>query len=636
MLSYYHRLQPKATPNDLAPFLPANVLIIDGEAGLDEHLTAARRGEARVLLECPDTYPGLEFGNLRYAALDKMRTVVTSDWFGPELPPPQLLLQHLFSFREVLTPVSAHLVAARVAGYRHACYGLTDTVCFPLLFEAPDCPNVLIATTSLANFLSGRFAPAASWRLVIGRLLAFLAGREDIIPIDCQPTVRPAYSADSSLPPDAEDTAFRRSARWFSREILYHFNNDTGVFEGFSSGIDEFGRQSPMPHLRGDCLGECSAVFALNHLLLGSFSARQDALGLLKTLFTSKQVRDLDTASQTYGSLYFYSSIPQVYGDDNSRSCLGALLCEELLQDTTYAKDILEVAYSLWRTTGPNGLREPSIGPQSFKDGQTWQTYGSRNFSECRPHYQAWHWAFNLQMYELTGDNCFRDHALNAMRLAIDLFPDFLWQNGASGDWARCLLPFAFLVEIEDTPEHRQWLYRVCRQTIRHLDEHHIFREVMGDPAKGNYPAPKSNAEFGTAEATLLQQDGDPACDLLYTINFAFAGLHEAAFATGNPEYQEAANGIADFLCRIQAVSDSQHALHGAWFRAFDFEQWDFFGNASDNGWGPWCVESGWTNSWIATTLALRSLRRPLLCRAQKEVFRTLAPQVAEEMLGKE
>ncbi|MBP1583906.1 MAG: hypothetical protein J6866_08110, partial [Victivallales bacterium] len=482
----------------------------------------------------------------------------------------------------------------------------------------------------------GRFAPADSWRTVIGKLLGFLAGRDEILPIACQPTVCPAYDASAVLPPNAEFTAFRRSARWFSREMLYHFNNETGIFEGFSAGIDEFGHQSLMPRLRGDCLGESSSVFALAHLLLDSFSAKQDALGLLKTLFGDKRIRDLDPASNTFGNLFFYEGIPQVYGDDNSRSCLGALLCEELLQDTTYAKDILQVAYSLWRTTGPNGLREPSLGPQSFQDGQTWKTYGSRNFTECRPHYQAWHWAFNLQMYELTGDERFRDHALSAMRLALEQFPDFLWQNGASGDWARCLLPFAFLVEIEDTAEHREWLDRVCRQVLKHLDEHHIFREVMGDPAKGNYPSPKSNAEFGTAEATLLQQDGDPACDLLYTVNFAFAGLHEAACATGNPEYQGAADGLADFLCRIQAVSDSQHALHGAWFRAFDFEQWDFFGNASDNGWGPWCIESGWTNSWIATILALRDLHRPLLCRAQKEVFRALAPQVAEEMLHKE
>ena len=38
----------------------------------------------------------------------------------------------------------------------------------------------------------------------------------------------------------------------------------------------------------------------------------------------------------------------------------------------------------------------------------------------------------------------------------------------------------------------------------------------------------------GTFEAPLNQENSDPVSDLLYTTNFAFLGLHEAAAATGN------------------------------------------------------------------------------------------------------
>ena len=40
---------------------------------------------------------------------------------------------------------------------------------------------------------------------------------------------------------------------------------------------------------------------------------------------------------------------------------------------------------------------------------------------------------------------------------------------------------------------------------------------------------PSSNGAYGTAETTLIQNNGDPNTDLLYTANFALVGLHEAA-----------------------------------------------------------------------------------------------------------
>lgn len=45
--------------------------------------------------------------------------------------------------------------------------------------------------------------------------------------------------------------------------------------------------------------------------------------------------------------------------------------------------------------------------------------------------------------------------------------------------------------------------------------------------------------------------------------------------------------------------------VHGAYFRAFDYELWDYWGSASDWGWGPWSVETGWTEGWIAAGLGL-------------------------------
>ena len=93
---------------------------------------------------------------------------------------------------------------------------------------------------------------------------------------------------------------------------------------------------------------------------------------------------------------------------------------------------------------------------------------------------------------------------------------------------------------------------------------------------------------------------------MLYSCNFAFIGLHEAAAATGERRYAEAADKLAKFLCRIQIRSETHPEFDGAWFRAFDTRNWDYWASNADAGWGAWSIESGWSVTWIATVFALR------------------------------
>ena len=110
----------------------------------------------------------------------------------------------------------------------------------------------------------------------------------------------------------------------------------------------------------------------------------------------------------------------------------------------------------------------------------------------------------------------------------------------------------------------------------------------------------------------MIQQNGDPLCDLLYTSNFAFLGLNEAAAATGDKDCREAADRLAQFLCRIQVRSPAQPSLDGGWFRAFDFRRWEHWGSNSDAGWGPWSIESGWTVGEITAVLGMRQMHTSL------------------------
>ena len=61
----------------------------------------------------------------------------------------------------------------------------------------------------------------------------FLSG-EDKIAIDYELSVRPTYKAEDVLPENVEETAFKRNAEWFYREMVYNHHGNLGVFEGYT------------------------------------------------------------------------------------------------------------------------------------------------------------------------------------------------------------------------------------------------------------------------------------------------------------------------------------------------------------------------------------------------------------------
>ncbi len=168
------------------------------------------------------------------------------------------------------------------------------------------------------------------------------------------------------------------------------------------------------------------------------------------------------------------------------------------------------------------------------------------------------------------------------------------------------ILPLAWLVRVEDTQQHRQWLNQVCDDLLKHQVVCGALREELGEGSKGKYGSPKTNEDYGHNEAPVIHTNGDPVADMLYSSNFAFFALNEAARATMDQEYIDAVDRLADFLVRIQSRSSGRADLDGCWFRAFDYENWEYYGSNADHGWGAWGTITGWTQSFITTTLALK------------------------------
>jgi hypothetical protein len=588
----------------------------------DKMLHRARQKGLRLYTEYPLSVPNVYFGEPRTA--DWERLVVASDFFKPELPQLSILTMHSCWFLPAKVR-DYHLALARVAGYDTAVYGLSSEV-HPILFNYSD--SVIVATSKLSQFRTGRYAPSASWKSLWEELLRWLS-RGDQFSVLWTPTVAVRFDKDEKLPDNVEKETFRGSAEWFHKHALFAVDRDVGVIEGYQSGIDYEGRQLPRPHIRMDCLAEAAMVFALDWEMSENPRSKSVARSLLDYTW-SFQYSDPNAAA--YGLVDWGKGLGVFYGDDNARVILPTLAAVQILGDDKWDEAVVRSILADFRTTGPSGFREDRIDmPDLNKNG--WRHYYENDVVSLTPHYQAYLWACFIWLSSLTGNDDFLIRAENAIRMTMSAYPNWLLSNGLSQEMSRMLLPLAFLVRAKGKPAHREWLDRITKYVLAQQQPCGAIAERVGDPKNTHYPPPSSNDSYGTTEAPVIQQNGDPASDMLYTQNFAFLGLHEAAAATNDVKIREAEDKLADFLCRTQLRSQRHPYLNGCWMRSFDYKRWEYWGSSSDLGWGAWCVESGWMNTWIASVFAMRTLDRTLFSLSRANEFNSKFSKILPEML---
>jgi hypothetical protein len=647
--------------------------------------TAARK-HLRLYVEFPSYLPGIKMEQPREIKWE--RAVVSSDAFGPSLRKMRILAIHSCRFIP-LNAENAHMVMARVAGYDYASFGLPQNAS-PILFELPsDSPGAglaLVSTTKLSQFITARYAPQDAWGPVWRMILNWLQPGAAIPALEWLPTVRPSFHADETLPPDVEAHALQRGIDWyFKAPMLVHpswqakYNEPAdkgkpnadwpygdrialmpnreagvgdgslGVLEGFTSTIRLDGTQPLRWWRRDDCNGEVAGTLALAGAALHNGRYQQVAANIADYIYF-KSIMSLgkraDPADPAYG-LFGWNDVPNYwgtmdgygvyYGDDNARGMLGMMVAGATLKTGRWDERLAQGLLANLRLTGVLGFQPDRVDTEPLeKNG--WQHYFNSRTTSFAPNYEAYVWASFLWAYHHGGAPLFLQRTKTAMEMMVQR-PPKNWEGGMGegakdvrmGE-ARMLLPLAWLVRVEDTTQHRQWLRQIAEDLLSVQEAGGAIREQPGDP-ESTVPMIPSNEAYGTAEGNIIQNNGDPASDLLYTLNFAFLGLHEAAAATGDPFYQTAEDRLANFLCRVQVKSEKHPELDGAWFRAFDFKRWDYWGSNNDVGWGTWCTETGWMQSWITAVLALRQMRTSLWDFTSPVAVKTHLEKYGHEML---
>lgn len=531
------------------------------------------------------------------------------------------------------------LVLGKVAGFDRAEYGIADIETYPLLFEKQ---NLLVATTKLSNFRTGRYGPSASWKALWEYIIGRMTDRSDLQFKNWLSDVTPSYTAVETLPKEARKEAVNKGAQWFyngrffvdsswkDRWLKYqgdgtgpfgppvpqsspNGDGSLGILEGHASNIYWDGSEQYRYWVRNDVQGEVSFALAAAGKLLNNQSYTATARRLAQFIFKGSNFRAgprADKNSPVYGLLGWSVTHPYVfYNDDNARSILGLIGSAAFSGHHEWDKEIVENILSNLRTSSKQGFQGGRLEQADIlKNG--WQYYWNRDLINPHPHFESWMWACYLWLYDKTGYAPLLEKTKTAIRLTMEAYPDkWNWTNGIQQERARMILPLAWLVRIEDNAEHRRWLDMVVTKLLENQQSSGAIREELGG-GNGMFGSTKSNKEYGLHEAPLIFENGDAVADMLYTSNFAFFSLNEAAKATGNEKYAVAVGRLSDFLTRIQVKSNKHKDVDGAWFRAFDYQRWDYWASNADAGWGAWSTLTGWIQSWIVATQVLVEQRQ--------------------------
>ncbi|MFN7140155.1 MAG: hypothetical protein ACK4UN_12545, partial [Limisphaerales bacterium] len=498
-------------------------------------------------------------------------------------------------------------------------------------------------TTKLSDFVTARYAPAEHWTVIWEKILSNLSGGESIR-LKWSPIVKPQYTATERLPRNFEQRAFNAAADWLLHSRLLVPSERTneihsalekngeviqlpartipsgdgshGILEGYASGVQPNGDQLQRLPLRADCNLESAAVLSFDHLLRKNKRSRSVAENLIDFVYFDSGMCAGPRADPNHGAygLIGWGDISPAwlvanYGDDNARSILATIAAAAALENERWDNVIARGLLANFRVTGKLGFQGDRIDNPALANG--WEPFFNAETVNYSPHFESGLWACNLWAYRATGYEPFLHRATNAIAMTMKVYPSgWRWKNHL--ERARMLLCLAWLVRVDDTPKHREWLMAVATDLLKQQEPNGALRDWIEGTGGGHYLIPQSNEAYGTAETPLIQQNGDPASDQLYITGFALLGLREAVGATGDPKLKQAEDKLTEFLCRIQVRSETKPYLNGWWFRAFDDRRWDYWASSADLGWGAWSMEAGWAQAWTAVTLGLREKKTTL------------------------
>lgn len=451
----------------------------------------------------------------------------------------------------------------------------------------------------LCNFLRARFAPKAPWKKVAAYIVYWL----------CQAPCEEGWMQDVYAlgQPGAEPLAQRalaaaeRGMAWYRNSGVLQDEGRGGVWEGIFSEINGQGQQLFNKNLRADCWGESALPFLMRYLLKKDPADLAVADRLMQATF-----RGFYTTHGPYRGMlrWTWEGWPVCYQDDVARAVMPVLWRKLLTgQSPCYDQTLCALDF-LVATTGSDGLR-PMRTDNIYLENGGLQKVSAEPGQCTSPHHVGYYAAALLLGYAASGEKRYADAAVRTMQAMMAVYPHAQRIQSQTQDLCRLILPLALLYGMTGDEQHRQWLYRVTAD----LD---IMRHPSGAYLEwdSDYSAELHDAKQGN-ESSVFARNGDPIVDQLYALNWLpIAWLH-AYWVTGDALFLTKWQQITAFLAATQVRSQDK-LLDGAWTRVVDVERMEVLGMPDDVGWGPWCVETGWTMSQVISGLYMGLLEETM------------------------
>ena len=437
--------------------------------------------------------------------------------------------------------------------------------------------SMLVSSIRLANFHRARFAPSDKWRALITMVVEFLAGERLEISFPA-PIVTHKSLAKTSV-----DEAIDKGIEWIKRSGLLKEGGRLGINEGYSNGIcARDGEHKLRINVRADCNGEIGGALLFDEMINGNTQSGEIARELFRFNFDWMQVKE----GKHKGMMRWCElAWDDCYHDDVARAILPLLLVQHINGDTPYLDEVTKALDYLLLATAEDGIR-PACTVKSEKAPDDGVNKAAGAYPPCA-HFNSYYHACLLLAYRATGQKEYLDYGVKGLETIMNVYPNTKRETSESEEMARLILPLAILYEVTKDEKHLEWLNRVADDLESHRHSSGGYREW-----DTGYAAACSRNHKG--ECALLAENGDPVADLLYTNNWLPLGFAYAYLVTADERFLERWESVASFLATAQMHSDIPH-LNGTWARAFDLDRCENYGMPHDAGWGPYCIETGWT-----------------------------------------
>lgn len=377
--------------------------------------------------------------------------------------------------------------------------------------------------------------------------------------------------------------------KWYLESgVMPKKDGSAGVYEGFRSTDHKL-----IPIFRSDCNTTTAETMFLYGQLIKNDSYKKIAKNIVDFLIR-EGYQDLNARHETYGCWKFYTNYRDypvsIWENDNSWASMALFSLYKWTGDKNYLDHALLTSENIYR----NQLLEKEVVCVSGEMLNALGAGGYRKKIESWPKNIGVHVpVMYVYAYKGTGDEKYLKRAEQCTRLLL--------KKKISDHHLEL---FSLLYQATGKEEYKEKIDAIMENVKKILPPYRMSESSEYMRKQKGVELKKTNKLYGVAEVDIKHSSKDPIVDQLYTTSSLVMFIYAAYKATGNKEYLECFYRQMDFLARIQIHSRDKR-FNGAWMRAFDYKNWDYYGSNGDIDWGPYCIESGWCNTWIGRALAL-------------------------------